>query len=298
MERKRSMPNKEQSAEAVSKIVDIFKCPICHQSMKVVALKSLICPNKHTFDFAKHGYINMLTRPSNQQYDKKLFEARQKIIMESNLYSSLHEKISEIIRKHFGLSHCSTIILDAGCGEGSHLQKVVDKCRNEAITGIGLDIAKEGIIMASKHYQNPIWLVGDLANIPLTNQTCHVVLNMLSPANYIEFKRVLAPGGIIVKIVPRPNYLKELREMLFTNRNKKTYTNDETISLFKQHFHLAERFKFSYFKELNQTEFINLIRMSPLAWNAGKEQIDSFINRGSAGISVDLDILIGVNKQS
>src|SRR5699024_4119165 len=95
-------------------------------------------------------------------------------------------------------------------GECSHLQKIINECRNKARTGIGLDIAKEGIIMASKNYHNPIWLVGDLANIPLTDQSRHVVLNILSPANYMEFERDLAPEGIIVRIVPRPNYLTEL----------------------------------------------------------------------------------------
>src|SRR5699024_3639849 len=93
---KDGMTKKEESAKVVSQIVDIFRCPICHRSMKVVDFKSLICSNNHTFDFAKQGYVNMLTRPSNQHYDKNLFEARQKIIMESNLYSSLHKKVSEI----------------------------------------------------------------------------------------------------------------------------------------------------------------------------------------------------------
>lgn len=57
------MTNKEKSAKVVSEIVDIFRCPICHRSMKVVDFKSLICSNNHTFDFAKQGYVNMLTRP-------------------------------------------------------------------------------------------------------------------------------------------------------------------------------------------------------------------------------------------
>src|SRR5699024_12697843 len=102
--------------------------------------------------------------------------------------------------------------------------------------------------MASKNYHNPIWLVGDLANIPLTDQSSHVVLDTLSPANYMEFKRVLAPEGIIVKIVPRPNYIKELREVIFTNRDKKAYTNGETISLLKQNFKLGNHLRLSYMK--------------------------------------------------
>src|SRR5699024_10262572 len=74
---KDSMTNKEKSAKVVSEIVDIFRCPICHRSMKVVDFKSLICSNNHTFDFAKQGYVNMLTRPSNQHYDKNLFPKLQ-----------------------------------------------------------------------------------------------------------------------------------------------------------------------------------------------------------------------------
>lgn len=38
--------------------------------------------------------------------------------------------------------------------------------------------------------------------------------------------------------------------------------------------------------------------MSPLAWHAKKEQIDSFLNQDSTGITVDLDVLIGVKHTS
>ncbi|WP_244943960.1 putative RNA methyltransferase [Siminovitchia fortis] len=190
------MNQKERSAEAVSGIVDVFRCPLCNSPMKVFALKSLICSNSHTFDFSKQGYVNMMNRPSNGHYDKKLFEARRRIIMESNLYTLLHEKVSEMLKKHLDGSYEPTVLLDAGCGEGSHLQKTLDECKNDAITGIGLDISKEGIMMAAKNYKSPIWLVGDLANIPLSDQSCHVVLNYLSPANYEEFKRILAPDGL------------------------------------------------------------------------------------------------------
>ncbi len=285
------MTKKEQSARAVKRIVNIFRCPICHLSMKVIGFKSLICSNNHTFDFTRYGYINMLTRPSNLHYDKKLFEARQQIMMEGQLYSALHKKISEIIIDELGGSYNPTVIFDAGSGEGSHLQKIVKACSHHVITGIGLDIAKEGVILASKNYPSHIWIVGDLANIPLTSQSCHVILNILSPANYKEFKRILATDGIAVKVVPGPNYLKELRNALYTNKN--TYTNDETVSLFKQHFQLTRGLKLHYFKELNQTEFEGLVQMSPLAWNAEKKHIDSFLHQDHVGITIDLDILIG-----
>src|SRR5699024_12497689 len=106
-------------------------------------------------------------------------------------------------------------------GECSHLQKIINECRNKARTKIGLDIAKESIIMASKNYHNPIWLVGDLANIPLTDQSSHVVLNMPSPANYMDFNRVLAPEGLIGRVVRRPSSFRVLRRQIGRATGKK-----------------------------------------------------------------------------
>jgi len=290
------MTRREQIAAAVREVVDIFRCPICHQSMQVVDLKSLICSDNHTFDFAKQGYLNMLNRPSNQPYDKILFDARQKIIMESNLYASLHKKVAEIIMEFLGEHRQPTFIFDAGSGEGSHLRRIINACEDKEVTGIGLDLAKEGIIVASRNHRKPnlIWLVGDLANIPLSDQSCHVILNILSPANYKEFKRVLTPEGILVKVIPRGDYFKELREVMYSGREQRAYSNDETISLFKQNFQFVHKYKVNEFKELKQAEMINLIQMSPLSWHAKNEQIDSWINRDFAGITIDLDILIGV----
>ncbi|GGH82732.1 23S rRNA (guanine745-N1)-methyltransferase [Pullulanibacillus pueri] len=292
------MTNKEKSAELVSKYVHVLSCPLCNSPLMVSNLKSLVCLNKHTFDFAKQGYVNMMTRSTNSHYDKNLFEARNQIIIESNLYVLLHEKISEVINENMNPSNDEIIILDAGCGEGSHLQRILDDCKNKTFSGVGLDISKEGIRKAASHYKKSIWLVGDLANSPLADQSCQVILNILSPANYKDFKRILVPDGLIVKVVPRSNYLKELREALFDDTDKKDYKNDETVSLFKQNFHLANIFNLSYARELNQTELTNLVQMSPLAWNSKKDDIDQFINQGFSEITVDLDILVGVNKQT
>lgn len=290
------MTNKEKGAELVNKYIHVFSCPLCHSPMEVMDLKSLICLENHTFDFAKQGYVNMMTRSVNSHYDKELFKARQKIILESNLFALLHKKISEIIIQNMDALEREIMIFDAGCGEGSHLKRILDECKSETIAGIGLDISKEGIRMAAGMYKETVWLVGDLANSPLADRSCHFILNILSPANYKEFKRVLIPDGLFIKVVPRTNYLKELRDALFFDADKKSYKNAETVSLFNQHFHLVDVIDLSYTMKLSQTEFINLVQMSPLAWNTSKDDIDRIINRGISKVTVDLDILVGINK--
>lgn len=278
--------------------VEAFRCPHCNSSLQVVDTKSLKCPKNHTFDFAKQGYVNLMTHSTQSQYDTKLFEARQKIIIESNLYALLHKEISKVIHDHLDhhprLSH---LILDAGCGEGSHLQKILTECRHTRVTGVGLDISKDGIAMAAKNYKESIWLVGDLAKSPLADQSFHAILNILSPSNYQEFKRILVPNGIVIKVVPRANYLKELRESLFEDSKKVIYKNDDTVALFKKHFKLINVLTICYTKRLNEAERINLVQMSPLSWNSKKTNLDSFINRVSSEITVDLDILIGLNDR-
>lgn len=289
------MVNKQKGVELVSKFANVFRCPHCQSPMKMVDFKSLICPNNHTFDIAKQGYVNMMTRPTKSFYDKKLFEARHKIIMESNLYALLHEKIIEVIKNHVKPSNGPNVVFDAGCGEGSHLQRILDGYKNEAMIGIGLDISKEAVLMAAKKYQEFMWLVGDLAHSPLEDHSCLVLLNILSPANYLEFKRMLVPNGLIVKVVPRTNYLVELREALYHDTDKKVYQNDETVSLFKQHFQLLDTIHLNYTKELTETELTNLVHMTPLAWNSNKQEMDE-LNQVLTKITVDLTILVGVNK--
>src|SRR5699024_4940923 len=119
-----------------------------------------------------------------------------------------------------------------------------------------------------------------------------VILNIFSPANYMEFQRILSPDGIVVKLVPRVDYLREVREML-SDEEKQSYSNNQIVSLFQQQFHLVKHDKLHYSKELNQMELNHLVQMSPLAWNAKKEHVDAFKNQDSLEVTVDLDILVG-----
>jgi len=288
-----NMSKKIKSAERVNKLKSAFRCPICESRLKVVDFKSVICSNHHTFDFTKQGYLNFTSQSSNSHYTNELFEARHQMIMESNFYTSMHEVMTKIIKKHMDVSMDPFMVVDLGCGEGSHLQKILEACKTPTMSGVGLDISKEGIIMASKRYEEPIWLVGDLARSPFEDESLHVILNILSPSNYKEFKRILVPDGLVMKVVPRPHYLKELRESLFDDHERKVYKNDDTVSLFKKHFHLLDVIELHYTKNLSQAELKHLVQMTPLTWSANKARINAFINQDSAEITVDLDILVG-----
>src|SRR5699024_10863755 len=147
-------------------------------------------------------------------------------------------------------------IVDMGAGEGSHLYHISNKLQSnfdKTVVGIGLDISKEGILEAAKNYENNIWIVADLAKTPMIDRTVDVMLNILSPSNYEEFNRLLKDDGIMIKIVPREGYLKELRQYFYGESKNRDYSNEKVITLFKNKFDLVDQFTINYTSVLDQS---------------------------------------------
>lgn len=287
------MKKRERSASTAQSISGKLRCPLCHESVEVRELKSIVCTNNHTFDFAKQGYVNLLQKPVNTQYDDALFEARQKIICDAELYAPIHQKIAALIDNELTED---ALLFDAGSGEGSHLEKIMNEVSDKKLTGIGLDISKEGVLMAAKNYEGQVWVVGDLANPPFADGSCKFILNFLSPANYSEFKRILTDDGIIIKVIPGTGYLKELRTELFSNTEESEYENTDTLDLLKRNVTVVSEERITYSRSLDADSLKNLISMSPLGWHADEEQVKTFTGEGHKDITVDMHIVIAVNE--
>ncbi|EST12164.1 putative RNA methyltransferase [Sporolactobacillus laevolacticus] len=283
------------NAEMLKKNIELLKCPICGESMRVAEMKSLICPYGHTFDIAKQGYVNLLARPVHTHYGKALFEARRNIIVHHGFFNPLIQKLTACIGEVAAASDQRIDLLDLGCGEGSHLAAICQKLVKDYsfhIMGSGVDIAKEGIQLASKHYPDQLWFVGDLAQPAFADHQFDFILNILSPSNYQVFDQLLKPGGRIIKVIPSGGYLKELRTS-FYEEEKISYSNAEIKALFLNHFSNARTETVSYVARLNHEGVQDLLQMTPLAWTAAEEKREEWMKKKSAEISVDFDILIG-----
>lgn len=190
-------------------------------------------------------------------------------------------------------------ILDTGCGEESHLSNIKNKLSPHSIgevLGVGIDISKEGILVAAKNHANMIWCVADLAHSPLKDSTFDIVLNIFSPSNYGEFQRLLSANGIVIKVIPQSDHLKELRDFFFDDPGKQSYSNQNTIERFNANFETIDHLQLHYRPALDKSLILPLIRMTPLSWNASEEKIQAFSTMDSAEITVDLAILAGKKK--
>lgn len=47
---------------------------------------------------------------------------------------------------------------------------------------------------------------------------------------------------------------------------------------------------------MDESKLPYLVRMSPLSWDSNQAAIHSFIGRNSGHVTLDADILIGINK--
>lgn len=293
------------------KYIDILRCPICHNSIQLIDKKSLICQDKHCYDLAKQGYVNLLSHGVTTKYNKQLFEAR-KLLAQSGFFDPLNEKLCELIASESqqlkANSRCSNNsdspqrslrILDAGCGEGSHLANIQQKLylhKELELLGVGMDLSKEGIQMAARDYDSLFWCVADLAQCPFNDQSFEAILNILSPANYSEFERILTDSGVVIKVVPEKNYLKELREIFYKETENQDYSNTKTVELFENHLDLYKTIPLRYTVTLAQPLIGSLVHMTPLTWGTTEERIEQVLKLESLEVSVDLAIMVGRKK--
>ncbi len=282
----------------MEKYQHLFRCPLCSQPMRMVTCKSLLCTNQHCYDLSRHGYIHLSSRAYKTKYDKLLFASRRRMY-NSGFFDPLNEAITNHMvefMKPLLDQNRQLYLLDAGCGEGSHLSHIQDKLIQKGIrelTSVGMDLSKEGIAAASKKYPQPLWCVADLAHCPFANQQFDGILNILSPSNYAEFTRVLAEDGCILKVVPEQYYLQELRYGYELNKNKPAYSNDNTLSRFKEHFQLLNVERVTYCFPLHADLMEPLIHMTPLTWGATEADWHRVQKMNLTHITVDLLILCG-----
>jgi 23S rRNA (guanine745-N1)-methyltransferase len=276
--------------------INIFECPICGAKMNIYDLKDITCENGHCFNIARKGYVNFLLKPAKTEYDKEMFHSRN-IICASGFFDPILEGISDLILEKIDKSNLkNTKILDAGCGEGSHLGQIINSMRSEDnidLQGVGIDISKEGILIASKGYFDTVWCVADLANLPFTSKQFDVIINILSPANYGEFARTLKDDGVLIKVVPGSDYLKELRQVLHYGSDKQTYSNDEVLEHYSKNFKILDMQEIVYSRTIDKENLMHLIKMTPLSWTAADDRVKQAFNMKIKNITVDLTIIVG-----
>ena len=262
-----------------------FACPICQENLTLVE-SSLKCENRHSFDLAKFGYVNLAPQiKQSANYDKENFQNRQQIL-EAGFYQAILEAVSDLLSN----SKNAKTILDIGCGEGFYSRKLQESHSDK--TFYAFDISKDSVQIAAKSEPNWAvnWFVGDLARLPIKDASMDILLDIFSPANYGEFKRVLKENGLLIKVIPTENHLKEIRQKVQDQLTNKDYSNQDIKDHFQNNFTILSSKTASLTKHITAEQLQALLSMTPLLFHVDQSKIDwSQLTE----ITIEAEILVG-----
>ena len=262
-----------------------FACPICQENLTLVE-SSLKCENRHSFDLAKFGYVNLVPQiKQSANYDKENFQNRQQIL-EAGFYQAILDALSTMLSS----LETSKTILDIGCGEGFYSRRLQESHPDK--TFYAFDISKDSVQIAAKSEPDWAvnWFVGDLARLPIKDTSMDILLDIFSPANYGEFRRVLSKDGILIKAIPTENHLKEIRQIVQDQLTKKDYSNQDIKEHFQEHFSIQSSQIASLTKSITAEQRQALISMTPLLFHVDQSKIDwSQLTE----ITIEAEILVG-----
>ena len=262
-----------------------FACPICQENLTLVE-SSLTCCKRHSFDLAKFGYVNLAPQiKQSANYDKENFQNRQQIL-EAGFYQAILEAVSDLLSN----SKNAKTILDIGCGEGFYSRKLQESHLDK--TFYAFDISKDSVQTAAKSEPNWAvnWFVGDLARLPITDASMDILLDIFSPANYGEFRRVLSKDGILIKVIPTENHLKEIRQRVQDQLTNKNYSNQDIKNHFQEHFTILSSQTASLTKTITAEQLQALLSMTPLLFHVDQRKIDW---NQLTEITIEAEILVG-----
>ncbi len=239
-------------------------CPICNQNLQIKE-KAYICPNRHNFDIAKEGYINLYLKNSSISGDSKESIQARTNFLNKNYYLFLRDELSKIINKYQANN-----LIDLACGEGWYTRSY--KCKNK----IGIDLAKNALKYASKNDKSSQYILSSIFHTPLEDHCADIVITCFAPVAKEEIVRLLKPDGHFLLVKPGKYHLQELRDILYDTPYN---NNEEDIEI--PHLNKINDIRITRQYNLKKEELKELFQMTPYYYktsNKDKEKLNDIDN--------------------
>lgn len=259
-------------------------CPLCAAPLRRLEHR-LACPQNHSFDVARQGYVNLL--PVNQKHslqpgDTKEQVAARRSFLDTGVYGPIAGAVCQAAK-----DFCPRAreILDVGCGEGYYGSRLLEALPEAALWG--LDISKDAVRLAAGRYKNANWLCGTAAKLPFGREF-DLVVSMFALTLPEEFGRVLRPGGIFLQVLAAEDHLLGLKQVIYPRLLRKEKDTVPALAGFR----LLESRPVSFAFQVSGPQIGNLLAMTPHFWRISKEgaqrlqKLDTLRDRASVVVNV------------
>ena len=236
-------------------------CPICGNPL-VRAQKALVCENRHSFDIARQGYVNLL--PVQQKHSLLPGDTREQVLsrrafLEAGFYAPIADTLLNTARK-YGISG---ELLDIGCGEGYYCSRLAEGLH---MSLTGLDISKEAVRAAAARYKGPAWICTTAAHIPVRDGSADLLTSLFALTLPEEFRRVLRKDGYFFQVLAGEDHLMGLKSIIYDELHHKEKDSTPDLPGFERIESVPIRFSFT----LEGQQIQNLFSMTPHVFRIGK----------------------------
>ena len=250
--------------------------------------------NKHHFDQAKEGYLNLLpaqNKNSKEPGDSRAMMRARRNFLEAGFYEPMAKALASMIASH-RIADKIMHILDVGCGEGYYSRQIEIHSENSQHLDLhGIDIAKNAIFAAAKKQPTARFVVASSKSMPYADHYFDFLLRVYAPSHDKEVIRLLKPKGLLLMVTPGPRHLWQLKEFIYTEVKE-----HRVEPVLPQGFDTIDSQRISYTIQPDAEERMALLQMTPFAWRANSE-IQHKIQRSKVlDIETDFILTLAVNN--
>ena len=244
-------------------------CPVCGEHLNK-ADRSCICPNRHSFDVARQGYVNLLTvqhKHSLNPGDTREQVLSRRAFLEAGFYAPILNTLIGTARE-LGIRGP---IVDVGCGEGYYSAQLAEALGAELV---GFDISKEAVRCAAAKYKGPTWLTATASHIPVGDGSVRLLTSLFALTLPEEFARVLGSDGYYFQVLACQDHLLGLKSIIYPELKFKEKDSVPELPGFELVKSVPIRFTFTVEGE----QIRNLFSMTPHVFRIGKEGAERLKN--------------------
>jgi 23S rRNA (guanine745-N1)-methyltransferase len=281
--------------DAVTSAIAILACPICDDTLTVGATAAT-CPNGHSFDLARQGYLNLLRpdkRHSPEPGDSAEMLRHRRSFLQGGYYDAVAAALSDVVLASLP-DHGSIHVADLGCGEGFFLARLhagLVATRELPVNCIGVDISRAGIRMATTYDRRITWLVASLHHSPFRPASLGVVISMFAPIAPEDVQRVLKPDGVLVTVTPGPDHLDALRAMIYPT--VAPHAVPPAQRALAAQFDVSSATRVRYGIQLKSpAQIMSLLAMTPFYWNISLETMARVEALSHLEVTVDVSLIV------
>lgn len=241
-----------------------------------------VCGQSHSFDVARSGYVNLLQpqdRRSRQPGDTREAVSARRRFLDRGFGEPL-------VRAMLDFAPRAESVLDAGCGEGYHLNAFQGERH-------GVDISVPAIDAAARRYPQCHWVVANADRfLPYADNSFDLITSITARINAPQFARTLRSRGHVLVALPAPDDLVELREAIL-GEGKLIDRTGRVIDEMRDHFRLEKQARAAHVARLDPEAIRDVMKSSYRGLRGSqREKLEQL---GEMDVTLSRDLLLFAN---